>query len=105
MRLIDADAFECLSWEDGEHGTTFDDGVIWMCELIDKQPTVKPEQKYGEWVRHYDKQFLIDPDMCRGGVRCTSCGYKTYNKMHLILGCKFKYCPNCGAYMRKDKKK
>lgn len=49
MRLIDADALDCLSWEDGEHGTTFDDGVAWVCRLIDRQPTIEA-QRTGKWI-------------------------------------------------------
>lgn len=45
MRYIDADALDCLIWSDGEHGTTFDDGVSWILEKIDKLPSVEPPIK------------------------------------------------------------
>lgn len=45
MRLFDAEALECLSWTDGEHGTTFDDGVKWVLSKIDEQPPIEPESK------------------------------------------------------------
>ena len=41
MRLIDADKLEVISYKDTEcQEDTFDEGVRWMAELIDKQPTV-----------------------------------------------------------------
>ena len=41
MRLIDADKLEVISYKDTEgREDTFDAGVQWMAELIDKQPTV-----------------------------------------------------------------
>ena len=45
MRLIDVEPLDCLSWTDGEHGTTFDDGVKWVLSKIDEQPTIEPESK------------------------------------------------------------
>lgn len=42
MRLIDADKLEVISYKDTEgREDTFDAGVQWMAELIDKQPTVE----------------------------------------------------------------
>lgn len=41
MRLIDADKLEVISYKDTEgRENTFDEGVCWMAEQIDKQPTV-----------------------------------------------------------------
>lgn len=41
MRLIDADKLEVISYKDTEgREDTFDAGIQWMAELIDKQPTV-----------------------------------------------------------------
>jgi len=45
MRLFDAEALDCLSWTDGEYGTTFDDGVKWVLSKIDEQPPVESESK------------------------------------------------------------
>ena len=45
MRPIDAELFDFLSWEDDEHGTTFMDGVAWVCRLIDNAPTIELEKK------------------------------------------------------------
>ncbi len=42
MRLIDADKLEVISYKDTEgREDTFDEGVRWMAEQIDKQPTVE----------------------------------------------------------------
>lgn len=41
MRLIDADKLEVISYKDTEGWEdTFDEGVRWMAEQVDKQPTV-----------------------------------------------------------------
>lgn len=44
MRMINADALDCLAWQDGEHGTTFDDGVLWVLEKIGELPAIQPER-------------------------------------------------------------
>ena len=42
VRLIDADKLEVISYKDTEdREDTFDAGVQWMAEQIDKQPTVE----------------------------------------------------------------
>lgn len=44
VRLIDANAFEIMGYKDTEgRANTFDDGVIWMLERIDDEPTVIEE--------------------------------------------------------------
>lgn len=45
MRLIDVEPLDCLSWTDGEHGTTFDDGVKWVLTKIDEQSPIELENK------------------------------------------------------------
>ena len=42
-RIVDVEKLGCLAWKDGEHGTTFDDGVLWVLEKIDELPSVQPE--------------------------------------------------------------
>lgn len=42
MRLIDADAFEVVAFND--RGGTFSDGVQWILEKIDNMPTVEAQQ-------------------------------------------------------------
>ena len=39
-RIVDVEQLGCLAWKDGEHGTTFDDGVLWVLEKIDELPTM-----------------------------------------------------------------
>ena len=46
MRLIDADALECVSWKDIPEG--YDDdfvgGVLWVLDLISEAPTIIPTE-------------------------------------------------------------
>lgn len=84
MRLIDADTLDCLAWTDGEHGTAFDDGVLWVLEKIDALPSIK--QKKGKWLNNYQP-----------GYKCSECGG------YLEIDCgdvEMNFCPNCGADMR-----
>lgn len=40
-RIVDVEQLGCLAWQDGEHGTTFDDGVLWVLEKIGELPAVQ----------------------------------------------------------------
>ena len=40
--LIDRGFADVLSWRDGEHGTTFDDGVMFVLDKLDDAPTIIP---------------------------------------------------------------
>ena len=62
-------------------------------ERVDAVPV-----RHGRLITHHEKVALLNGEAF-GGVYCSECGYKTHNKLHLILGCPFKYCPNCGAKM------
>ena len=42
-RLVDVEPLDCLAWKDGENGTTFDDGVLWVLEKIGELPSVQPQ--------------------------------------------------------------
>ena len=86
MRLIDADELKIdygFTW--GDIVPTHDE----MYALIDRQPTIKPEQKNGKW---------LDPS--REGIvtyssayaECSECGKKIFS------GRMMNYCPNCGSY-------
>lgn len=59
MRLIDADFLK-------EDLTRFYDGEVTARQLIDKQPTVEPEQKKGRWVAVGERY-----------VKCSECGLET----------------------------
>ena len=54
--------------------------------------------RHGRWITHHEKVALLNGEAF-GGVYCSECGFKTHNKLHVILGCPFKYCPHCGARM------
>lgn len=83
MRLIDADALDRLSWNDRDRGTTFDDGILWILEKIDKLPTIEPERKKGKW-------YAIG----NTGRAICECGYITYGYSV------YNFCPKCGVNMR-----
>ena len=42
-KIIDIEPLDCLAWKDGEHGTTFDDGVLWVLEKIGELPSIQPQ--------------------------------------------------------------
>ena len=96
MRLIDADALECISYTGIPEGydNTFDSGVLWMLDKADEIPNaadVVPVRR-GEWV-------LIDDDGFQDGERywkCSlcGCGSDSYDTVYHTP-----YCPNCGAKM------
>ena len=54
VRLIDADKLEVISYKETEgREDTFDAGVQWMAELIDKQPTVEAVPVvHGKWIKN-----------------------------------------------------
>ena len=56
--------------------------------------------KKGQWIKHEEK-FNALGIAVTGGVKCSICGYTTHNKLHMEIGCPFKFCPYCGADMRK----
>lgn len=43
-RIVDVESLGCLIWKDGEHGTTFDDGVLWVLEKIGELPTIQTQK-------------------------------------------------------------
>ena len=100
MRLIDADELDCLCWQEGEHGTTFDDGVLWVLSKIDEQPTIE-KRPTAEWI------FGTD-----GLLHCSNCSAIPTNR--IIVGVNLvyditpiqkhmKFCSNCGAMMLLNK--
>ena len=70
--------------------------------LRELPPEVIVPVQHGRWIVHHEKLTFLTGEASSGGVLCSRCGWKTHNKMHVLLGCPFKYCPNCGADMRKD---
>ncbi len=99
MRLIDATALKrkVLEWmpsdpcgrEEKEYPFETDIVVSLMME-IDEAPTIDINRPQGEWNKGYaDELCLITT------YTCSECGSMELSE--------FKYCPNCGAYMRGEK--
>lgn len=92
MRLIDADKLEGISYKDTEgREDTFDAGVQWMAELIDKQPTVEAVPVvHGKWVKNewLSTDFAPVHD-------CSVCGKSIEQKNPTLP----QRCEHCGALM------
>lgn len=58
-----------------------------------KSDYVKRER--GEWKYNFDTSYLVRCD-CR--IKCTKCGHM----LSRLTGVNYKFCPNCGADMRKE---
>ena len=58
--------------------------MCWLGEL----PSAEPKRATGKWIRKYDGHFL----KCEFCNRC----------IREPIGCRFKFCPNCGARMEVD---
>ena len=100
MRLIDADELKAVYIPSEIEG--FEKMMVpveVVLQNIDDMPTVDAvPARHGRWITHHEKVALLNGE-ASGGVYCSECEYKTHNKLHLILGCPFKYCPNCCARM------
>lgn len=109
MRTIDADALLKKIEEDADFYLVGDDEnskavgstLLDVKEQINAMPTVEPQRIRGKWIPHHDEVMLFD-GISTGGVSCSECGWKTYDTMHLLFGCPYKYCPKCGAEMREE---
>ena len=91
MRLIDADALECISYTGVPDGydNTFDSGVLWMLDTVDEIPTVAPVRN-GKW-----KTVMCDDGYGEYTLfECDQCGSQSAQKRN--------YCSNCGAKMNGD---
>ena len=92
MRLIDADKLEVISYKDTEgREDTFDAGVQWMAEQIDKQPTVEAVPVvHGKWVKNewLSTDFAPVHD-------CSVCGKSIEQKYPTLP----QRCEHCGALM------
>ena len=92
MRLIDADALKQVVGSYNPVKYTYEYGLVITLEDIEKAPSVcVPERKFGEW-----KEAMIDESMgWKPKVHyCSVCNHITTFRSF--------YCPNCGAYMRKE---
>lgn len=66
-------------------------GLDEPCEIarcITRQPTIKPEVCYGQWI--------ID----KGDMWCSECGYRDVTEYGEPED--YRYCPNCGCCMKED---
>lgn len=103
-RLIDADALradygmaeDCKNCKTGYRSCEYDRIYSKMdfCGWLDDAPTVDAvEVRHGRWVHH--------PEIGWGSTwLCSECGEKT---VETIMGePRYKFCPMCGADMRKD---
>lgn len=125
MRLIDADNFDCLTWQDDEHGTTFDDGVLWVLSKIDDTPTIVPLDSEScaeeDILREIDEDLdtVLDdapPEkkhtkgvwfwrLAENGWAdwiCSNCGWTENVDIHVTLD--YKFCPYCGDDKRRKTK-
>ena len=85
MRLIDADAFEVVFFENKSE--EFVEGATCILEMIDEASTVEAKPVvHGEWKSELGLFFPV--------YRCSECNYAS------ALG-KTNFCPYCGADMRK----
>ena len=46
--LVDKSGVDVLSWHDGQYGTDFDDGVLFVLDKLDELPVIIPADKEGE---------------------------------------------------------
>ena len=105
MRLIDADAFEFISWDGIPEGfeNTFSDGVMWLSMQIDKAPTVdaRPNVR-GEWEQVVSGcAILIRCNQCKNAISENDF-FEICRKVN--HGSKLlDFCFNCGADMRGQK--
>lgn len=124
-RIVDVEQLGCLIWKDGEHGTTFDDGVLWVLEKIGELPTVQicedaVSRQAAIDCATYDVEYTIE---CIKKLPSVQPQHKTGKwEEHIFDGpmgrrpkalmcsccnaiCLFAYdyCPKCGADMRGEK--
>lgn len=96
-RIVDVEPLDCLAWKDGEHGTTFDDGVLWVLEKIGELPTI--ERKTDEWCsdcKEYDQEKHCCPRWNRV-IR------QTLSEQTEIIRCKdCKWCEDADGLMCKN---
>lgn len=91
-RFINADVFEVFGYtsQDG----TFDDGVQFVLEKIDEQPTADVvEHKRGEWIQHVNEPSLWSCSICESVI------YSEHEEDRLKF---HKWCGCCGADMRES---
>lgn len=92
MRLINADELikKAYSEAEGMSNSCKDFGTIveW---LVDKMPTVEPEQKKGKWIEKPDPFGFFETIPV-----CSECGCTTKYRE------KYTCCPHCGVKMEEE---
>ena len=89
MRLIDGDEL----WMDIIHSMDYCDDLL---EIIERQPTIEPERKRGEW---YKPTGMMPPEYA-GAYRCSECDELAMRDWKTHKQTLTNFCPNCGADMR-----
>lgn len=82
MRTIDADAL----WKDITRNIEYCDDIL---NIIEKQPTIRLEQKKGHWIQMFDGRFV------GGGYwfQCSECK----RIVPEVRNGGWDFCPKCGA--------
>ncbi len=95
-RYIDADAFETFGYTRPIGKYDFDDGVEFVLNKIDEQPTADVRENVrGEWIgAGYDGYADGYPVFYEW--ECSACGCTVEDEEPT-----WNFCPNCGADMRK----
>lgn len=97
MRVIDADELKqaILELPDCENGfsDTYDKACI--IDIIDDQPSVEGKRKVGEWI------WQLSDNGWANHI-CSHCGFTENTDIHVRL--LWKFCPQCGSYMRRKAK-
>lgn len=94
-RYIDADKLKedlmCVCTVGGLWGEAQEKYIEVFQSIIDRQPTANVRKNIqGEWIKHGKE------------VECNKCGAIFTGGKHELLGA-WKFCPNCGADMRKER--
>ena len=79
-----------------------ENGIYGYEKKIAELPSIQPKPQTGHWITH-EEQFNALGIAIKGGVKCSECGYTTHNKLHMEIGCPYKYCPNCGVRMIEER--
>lgn len=101
MRTIDADAMKAeVKSLDAESNNriyqcAMEAMLEFFIELIDKQPTIEPEVRHGEWHESWYTETVC-------ASICTNCGKATTQArtQEIMINVNYPLCPHCGADMR-----
>lgn len=80
-----------INWYDKPFAEGECKGIDYALEIVNALPSAQPERKRGEWV--VDDEF----------IDCSVCRREKWSRIpYGDLVRRFRYCPNCGAEMRRD---